>query len=254
MNQIFTQPQAAITGGSCLQGGNRARRRRQEEEAPQPADKVDVGQSVSDVAKQAAELANQTGSEVTLEVGGVKVTVKPSQSSAPKSIAQLDEPASEPVVRPEVKQFCDELKEGMITGTRHTTRGLPRTKAFVPEAPKPFSAGRFAVDFTTRDGEERGFIVQTESKVGHLGSVTPGTTDVGGHVSILGDPKNDRDEKITLTRDEQDAVLASLYGKTGQQMTDEQAKNTNATISWLAAVRFSGEGAHAVKDMHNSYV
>lgn len=257
---IFTQAQSAsqrgmaITGDSCLRGGNHAGARRRSEETAEPADQVDIGKQVGDVAKLAGELANQTGSEVTLEMGGVKVTVKPGKNSAPKSIAQIDEPASEPEVRPEVKKFLDELKEGTITGTRHTTRAVAKTKAFVPEAPQPFRAGRFAVDFTTADGEKRGFIVQTESKVGHLGAVTPGATNVGGHVSILGDPSNDRDEKITLTRDEQDAMLASLYGKTGQQMTAEQAQNTNGTISWVASVRYSGEGAHAVQDMHKSYV
>lgn len=250
--QVHTNPQAAITGGSCLQGGNR-RRRVEAEPTQEPAEKVDIGAQVEAVVKQASEMAQATGSQVTLEVGGIKVTVSPKQNQQAdphKPIAQIDEPAAEPEVRPEVAKFLGELKDGSITGVRHTTRGIPRMEPFKPEAPKPFGAGRFAVNFDTKDGQERGFIVQTEDQVGHLHNVIPGQTEIGGHVSILSDPQNDRSEAITLTRDEQDAMLSALYGKSGQMMTDETARQTNATISFVAAVRYSGEGGAAVTEAH----
>ncbi|MCE7872081.1 hypothetical protein DYH09_17110 [bacterium CPR1] len=251
---IYTQPNSAITGGSCLQGGNR-RRRVEPEETPDPSESVDIGKQVEAVTKQAAQMANATGAQVTLEVGGIKVTVSPSKTAGAdphKPIAQLDEPAAEPQVRSEVKAFLDELKDGEIKGVKHTTRGLPQTKIYRPEAPQPFAAGRFQVDFDTASGEKRAFLVQTESQVGHLHPVTPGVTDIGGHISLLSDPQNSHSETVRLNRDEQDALLSTLYARFDNPMTADGAKVSNFTISTVAAVRFSGEGAAAVSERHRS--
>ncbi|GMU58017.1 MAG: hypothetical protein AMXMBFR33_71630 [Candidatus Xenobia bacterium] len=251
---VYTQPNSAITGGSCLQGGNR-RRRVEKEDTSGPSDSVDIGKQIEAVTKQAAEMANATGAQVTLEVGGIKVTVSPSKAAGAdphKPIAQLDEPAAEPQVRSEVKQFLDELKDGTLTGIKHTTRSIPQTKIYRPEAPQPFGAGRFQVDFDTASGEKRAFIVQTESKVGHLAPVTPGVTNIDGHISLLSNPENTHSETARLTKDEQDALLSTLYAKFDKPMTEAQAKTGNATISTVAAVRFDGEGAAAVAERHRS--
>ncbi len=251
---VYTQPNSAITGGSCLQGGNR-RRRVEREETSGPSDSVDIGKQIEAVTKQAAEMANATGSQVTLEVGGIKVTVSPSKTAGAdphKPIAQLDEPTAEPQVRSEVKTFLDELKDGEIKGVKHTTRSIPQTKIYRPEAPQPFGAGRFQVDFDTASGEKRAFLVQTESQVGHLHPVTPGETNIGGHISLLSDPANSHSETLKLNRDEQDALLSTLYTRFDKPMTEAEAKASNFTISTVAAVRFSGEGAAAVSERHRS--
>lgn len=260
--QIFTQPSIAsqrgdspfgITGDSCLRGGNHAgaRNRHQDQD---PKEQVSISDQIGIAVETATKLAEQNGGPVTVEVGGVKVTITPKQANAPTSIAQIDEPKQELQVRPEIRAFLDELKEGTVTGVKHTTRGIQEMKPFVPESPKPFGAGRFQVDFDTAGGEGRAFIVQTEAKVGHLAPVTPGETNIGGHISLLSDPADSRSETIQLTRDEQEAMLESLYAKTGQRMTKSTADATNFAISSVAAVRYSGEGASAVSAKHHSLI
>lgn len=153
-------------------------------------------------------------------------------------------------VRPEVRSFLQELKDGSVTGVKHTTRGLQMQAPYAPKAPQPFGAGRFQVDFLTADGQSRAFVVDTESKVGHLGNVVPGQTDVGGSIALLSNPEDSHSVTVRLTPGEQRAMLESLYAKAGQPMGKNTAQQTDFALSAVAAVHFSGQGEQAVQDFH----
>lgn len=153
-------------------------------------------------------------------------------------------------IRPEVQSFLQELKDGTITGVKHTTRGLEMPAPYEPQAPQPFGAGRHQFDFVTADGQKRAFIVDTESRVGHLAQVVPGQTDVGGSIQMLSDPADSQSVGAPLTLPEQDAMLESLYAKAGQPMKLKTAQHTDLAISAVSAVRYSGQGAEAVARAH----
>ena len=250
---IFTQQNAAITGGSCMEGGNR--RRRIQPKAEEPTDQVDIKQQIGTAVQLATEVAKQSGaSEVTVDVGGIKITIKKDEKANPHApIAQLDEPAPQLQVRPEIQSFLDEVKTGTIKDVKHCTRSIEPVQSFKPEAPRAFQAGEFQMTYETSDGEAKAFKVQTESVVGHLGNVTPGQTRVGGYVSLMSDPDNSRSETVQLTRDEQEALLKTLYDKAGQKMTEKACQNTQFAIDTVAAVRFQNEGASAVAAAHQRY-
>ncbi|MEW6281341.1 MAG: hypothetical protein AB1758_22215 [Candidatus Eremiobacterota bacterium] len=236
----FTQPNAAAP-----------RRPAKEQPAADPVGSLSVEERVELAVQLAAAAASQSSGPVSVEVGGIKIKLTPAQADPHKPVAVLDEPAE--ARSPAVATFLDDLRSGQGFSMRATTRGGPgpaeEPQVHRPEAPGPFDANRLEVSFRTASGEPRAMILQAEAVVGHLAEVVPGETRVGGHISVS-DPSDDRNEIATLTRDEQDALLASLYARFDQPMTHREAEVLNAAISYASAIRFDGEGAQAVRDRH----
>lgn len=76
----MTNDKLAIAGpGSCMELPRR-RRRQETEAAHEPTDRTEISQvspKLEEAIKAAGKLAQQTGSEVTITVDGVTVTIKP---------------------------------------------------------------------------------------------------------------------------------------------------------------------------------
>ena len=186
--------------------------------------------------------------------------VESSSNDEPTGIYSKADPAaagqpaeSSASARPQVLAQIDEMKNLPIAGIKHTTRGLPRTEYHQPESPKPFSAGRFQIDFERREGPNVGMIFQTEAGPGHLANVVPGETPIsGGSISFLSNPDDSHSISSTLNKAEEKALIESLYGRFTQKMTAKQATLANNTISYAMAVHFKegGQGS-AVQSAHS---
>lgn len=161
--------------------------------------------------------------------------------------------AARETVRPEVQQVLDAIPHSSVQGIRHTTRGLPMESLHVPSEPSTFGAGRFHVLLAEKtSGREMGFVFETEAGPGHLTPVTPGKTEIsGGYISVLADPNADRGEATVLNRTETDRLITQLYQRYTTPMSDAQAKEFDAVISFASAVRYSGEGREAALGRHH---
>lgn len=242
--QIFGLPQTAATRETSV--------RREVQTGPTaPTESLGSSEGPSGLmTRMSFAPAAKTGSFFRGLALAVALSVMGGAFAGPALAAGKTQQVEQQQVRPEVRNFLNELKDGTITGVKHTTRGLAFPSPYEPRAPQPFAAGRFQIDFQTKDGQSRAFVVDTESRVGHLGNVVPGQTDVGGSISLLTDPANSQSVGATLTKDEQGAMLASLYAKAGQPMVATTADKTDFAISSVAAVHFSGQGAAAVSQAH----
>ncbi|MBI3925108.1 MAG: hypothetical protein HY319_06170 [Armatimonadetes bacterium] len=155
-------------------------------------------------------------------------------------------------VSPEVKAQIDELRDARVSGIKHTTRGLPRTSFHLPEGPRPFSAGRFQVDFEKPDGSTIGMIFETEADVGHLHTFVPGeTASPNAYAGFLEDPNDSYRVGQTLNKPETAYLISGLYAKFANAMTDSDAQALDQTISYAFGV-WAKEGGQsgAVKSTH----
>jgi hypothetical protein len=143
-------------------------------------------------------------------------------------------------VRPEIKQYLDELASFQLVGLEHTTDSIvPPPARHNPAIPAEFDAGRFRVLFV-KGGERRVLICQTEAVVGHYARVTPGKTKVGGFVEILDDPASDEGPGRKLSIGELDYFVQGIYQRFSKPLTDEQAALLNRIKDYSLAVLFSG--------------
>lgn len=157
-------------------------------------------------------------------------------------------------VRDDVKAVLGQLATSNPTGIVHTTRGLPPPPSIhQPQAPQPFSAGRFHAQFEDpKTGKGIGLVLETEQKVGHLGRVVPGGTDIGknAYVALCADPKNSYKDLKPLGTGELDLLIDQLYARYKTPMTDAQADILQLTLNASYAVRYNGEGQAAVTVRH----
>lgn len=167
-------------------------------------------------------------------------------SSTPETKAVRAQP-----VRPEIGAAIDALATQACTGIKHTTRGMPRLEHFVPQAPRPFAAGRFHVEFEGPSGKS-GWIAQTEAGPGHLAQIVPGQTPIsGGHMSLLTVPDQPNGAETVLNRAEERRLLEALYAKFEQPMTQAQSQLLQGVIDFTAAVHFrEGGSAAQVSALH----
>jgi hypothetical protein len=158
-----------------------------------------------------------------------------------------------PEVRPELAPVLDGLAHSDVSGIGHTTRSIPRLAMHTPAEPRPFAAGRFEVKFNDNEsGHETAFIFQTEAGPGHLAQVVPGRTEIpGGSVSLLADPAQPFGKETPLNTAEVDRLLDGVYKRFNSPMTDKQAGDLQSVISFGSAIRYSGQGAEAVKIAHS---
>lgn len=184
---------------------------------------------------QPVAASSPTGSE---NAAALETTRPAPSSSAPRTLEHA----------PDVQTRLDALENSDCVGVQHTTRGIPRERMHEPLAPRPFAAGRFAVNFRDRSsGEETGYIFQTEAGPGHLGRVVPGETPIpGGYISLLADPQNPFSAETRLDKSNVDCLLDRLHARFKQPMTDDQSARLQNVLDFAYAIRHAGEGTAAV--------
>lgn len=181
---------------------------------------------------------------IGLLLGGVLAPVKTfAQSCLLETMMNSNLP-----VRPEVKQYFDQLKEYSLIAVGHTTDSvtMSRSKNLL-RSPKPFAAGRYKAIFQ-RDGEVRAVLVQTENKVGHFVTVTPGVTDIGGYVQLFTDPYTEVPDGMKLTTDELDYFIRTVYSRFCKPIEANEAMQFNQLKDMLLAIRFSAKPG--IKEYH----
>ena len=154
-------------------------------------------------------------------------------------------------IRPHIKQNIDRLKDYSLTSVVHTTDSLSMPMGrglYLPNLPKPFPAGRYQVLFKKND-DVKAILVQTESKVGHINTITPGVTDVGGYVKLFNSTDTEGPGGIQLAQDEIDYLLAMIYSKFCDSIDDSTAARLNKLKDMILAIRFSG--APGITEFHN---
>lgn len=173
--------------------------------------------------------------------------------SVPKDVLVSSDTESSEPGRPEILAKIDALTGQPIAGVKHTTRGMPRTEIHSPSAPKPFSAGRFQVDFGSTNGPKTGLIFETEAGPGHLATVVPGETPIeGGYISFLSNPDDSRSTGEALNKAEEKHLLSNLYDRFSEPMTQKQADTIDSVISYAFAVHHKEGGAgEQVQATHN---
>lgn len=144
-------------------------------------------------------------------------------------------------LRPEIKQYLDELRNYSVTSLAHTTDSLPSKMEYrFPESPSQFPAGRFKAVFT-RSGQTRAILVQTEEKVPHFTTITPGTTDIGGYVQLFSDPTIENPDGATLNLSEIDYLIQIVYTGFCRPLDTVSATTHNQLKDRLLAIRFSSK-------------
>lgn len=142
-------------------------------------------------------------------------------------------------IRPEIKQYIDQLKEYSLITVVHTTDTLSvGRQIYLPKPPKPFPAGRYKVIFKKKN-DERAILVQTESKVGHYVTITPGVTDIGGYVKLFNSADIEGPGGIQPNQDEIDYLLGMIYSKFCDPMDSTTATRLNQLKDMILAIRFS---------------
>lgn len=176
------------------------------------------------------------------EPGLPSESFRPSGAQAP---GRIDCPKPMERVRAEIGAALEALADQACTGVKHTTRSMPRLEHFVPQAPRPFGAGRFHAEFEGPSGKT-GLILQTEAGPGHLARIVPGETVIsGGYASILADPANPSSAETVLNRAEERRLLETLYAKFEQPMTRDQSEKLQGVLDFAAAVHFREGGSAA---------
>jgi hypothetical protein len=159
-------------------------------------------------------------------------------------------------VRPEIKTYIDELYDSEITSTEHTTDSIEQNIKRLPDTPKSFDAGRYEIVFDDKNNGKKAMIFQTEEKVGHLASVTPGETDIGGFIEIQKNTENQNKlnnlQDLKLNNSELDYLIRTLYRKFEKPLTNIQADNLNRTKDYALAIKFSGK--NRIIEYHNDLI
>ncbi len=144
-------------------------------------------------------------------------------------------------VRPEIRQYIDQLKGYSLMAVGHTTDSIgmgPSNSSLRP--PKPFPAGSYKAIFQ-RDGGVKAVLVQTENKVGHFVTVIPGITDIGGYVRLFADPSTEFPDGLELTADELDYFIRMVYSRFCKPLEADAAAQFNKLKDMLLAIRFSAK-------------
>jgi hypothetical protein len=142
-------------------------------------------------------------------------------------------------IRPEIKSRIDKLFIYRIATIEHTTKDIgPKKEIKNPEKPNRFLAGKFKISFINTTANEA-VICQTEENVGHLGSVIPGKTKVGGYVQLLDNPADDNSSGPKLNPDELDYFIQTIYKKFTQPLDDKETRLLNQTKDYALAIMFS---------------
>jgi hypothetical protein len=118
-------------------------------------------------------------------------------------------------VRPEIQHLADEVINAGTLSKRHTTRSL--------------SGGRYGVEL---DGADR-LIVNTESRVGHLGPIVPGETRVDGYVGLSGPNGAHEIETTWLTPGE----LVVL----GKALSSRKESDSSFILEQISAIYANGD-------------
>jgi hypothetical protein len=163
--------------------------------------------------------------------------------SVPNDVLVSSDTANAEPARPEILAKIDALTGQPVAGVKHTTRSIPQTSIHAPSSPKPFSAGRFQVDFGRPNEPQTGVIFETEAGPGHLANVSPGETPIeGGYISFLSDPSDSRSTGATLNKAEEKHLLANLYDRFAEPMTQKQADTVDSVISYAFAIHHKEGG------------
>jgi len=155
-------------------------------------------------------------------------------------------------VRPEIKRYIDILYFLEPQIVKHTTKSAIIEKTTkIPKMPIPFAAGRYKITFKN-ENEERAIIFQTEEIVGHVATVVPGETVIGGYVQLLDDPTKDFGSGPKLNSEELDYFIQTIYKKFTQPLMDEEAMLLNKIKDYALAIMFSGK--QGIKEYHNNQI
>ena len=168
-------------------------------------------------------------------------TVMAAPPDGTNSVVQNEGGSIEVAIRPEVKLFIDAISGLGIVNIEHTTDSLsaPQVKR-LPEEPKAFAAGRFKVTFGVGE-EQRAIICQTEETVGHIASVTPGVTHIGGYIQLSENSQADFSSGPKLNVAELDYFLRMIYKKFCTPLSDAEAQLLNQLKDMALAIRFNSQ-------------
>lgn len=173
--------------------------------------------------------------------------------SQPCSPESLMKPAVD--LRPDVKQYIERLKDYLLTSAVDTTDSMALGRGhYEPDVPKPFPAGRYEVLFKNNN-DSKALLVRTESKIGHLKTITLGVTDVGGYVKIFNSVDTEGSGGRQLGRDEIDYLLAMIYSKYCDSLDDSTAARLSQLkdkIQWGAG--YDGVSSYACGEIEKAAI
>jgi hypothetical protein len=144
-------------------------------------------------------------------------------------------------IRPEVKEFIDQIRSYTLTASFHTTDSLeplePKPSKIKPADPRAFPAGRYKILFE-RKGDTKAIWVNVEEHVGHFVTVIPGATKVDGSVQLSSTPSVEVPNGITINNDEIDYLIVMTYRSFCVSLHRETAAKLNRFKDMLLATRF----------------
>lgn len=181
-----------------------------------------------------------TNAEILLLVGVLLGGIAPYTTLA-QSCSLETMMNSDLLVRPEIKKYVDQVKEYSLLAVGHTTDSIAMSPSnSLPRPPEPFPAGRYKAIFQ-RERDVRAVLVQTENKVGHFVTVTPGITDISGYVQLFVDPSVEVPDGLILTTDELDYLIRMVYARFCKPLAVDTAAQLNQLKDMLLAIRFSAK-------------
>jgi len=159
-------------------------------------------------------------------------------------------------LRPNIKQYVDQLRAFALIGAAHTTDSLSllnqtNHRNQIADDPKPFPAGRYRIEFR-KGADIKIILVQTENKVGHYVTVIPGKISIDGYVQLFNDQNEAVPSGPRLTRDEIDYLLRMIYSKCYSTSVNNEFVELNKLKDMLLAVLFSS--AQDVQDYHHNLI
>lgn len=160
-------------------------------------------------------------------------------------------------LRPEVRKWIDMLANYPFITIIHTTKDAEQAKQFnkslrIPDVPKPFNAGRYKIIFSNGYKQKKAIICQTEEIVGHLSTVIPGQTKVGGWVQLLDNPSEDSGSGPNLNQNELDYFIHAIYKKFSQPLDDGETKLLNQVKDYGLSIMFSDK--KGIDEYHNKLI
>ena len=145
---------------------------------------------------------------------------------------------------PNIKAIADGLASAKAVEVIHTTRSIQ-------PAPQPgsnphftkFAAGRFGVSVTQADGSQLFFVMETESTVGHLAPVDPGSTRVNGYVRMVQSTEELYKDNagVLLSQRDSGELLRRLLKEWGYPSQIKGDTDRSTVLNSLAAIYSNGD-------------